>query len=95
MGIDRTGPIGPLHPASGTPAPRSRATDRAAAPPASSAPAPREDRIDLSDEARALQGTTPTDREARVDELRAQVRFGSYRVDADEVAQRMVERGDA
>jgi anti-sigma28 factor (negative regulator of flagellin synthesis) len=30
-----------------------------------------------------------------VDELRAQVRFGSYRVDADEVAQRMVERGDA
>ncbi len=95
MGIDRTGPVGPLHPASGTPAPRSRATDRAAAPPAPSAPAPREDRIDLSDEARALQGTTPTDRQTRVDELRAQVRFGSYRVDADEVAQRMVERGDA
>jgi len=58
-------------------------------------PTPREDRIDLSEEARSLQGTSPTDREARVDQLRAQVRFGSYRVDADEVAQRMVERGDA
>lgn len=93
MGIDRTGPVGPIHPASGAPAPRSRAADRAAQPTTSSVP--REDRIDLSDAARSLQGATPTDREARVDQLRAQVRFGSYQVNADDVAQRMVERGDA
>lgn len=52
-------------------------------------PAPAVDRIELS--AAARTGDDPAARAAQVARLRAQVDAGTYRVDAQRIAQRMVE----
>ena len=64
-----------------------------AAPADVDTPAERRDRIDLSDAARhAGSASTDAARDARLDDLRAQVDAGTYRVDADGVARRIVAR---
>lgn len=92
MSIDPSGPapLRPVHPASRRP----QAAQQPAASP--SARAEQHDRIDLSDQARGLaRAETPEAREARVQALRSAVTDGTYRVDAQDLARRIADRGDA
>jgi negative regulator of flagellin synthesis FlgM len=91
VGIDRIGPVGPT-PFKG--APRARTSDGGAPPERAALDTPR-DRIDLSREARDLAAAaTPEERQAVVERLRDQVQDGTYHVDANGVAERMVNLGD-
>ena len=54
----------------------------------------RRDRIELSDAARAIGQQSNAAREARMQALRAQLDAGTYRMDADGVARRIVARQD-
>lgn len=91
MNIDPTGPA-PLRPVHATP-PRPRSGEQ---PPAPAARGGQHDRIDLSAQARQLAAMeSPDERAARVEALRAAVQDGTYQVDADELASRIAERGDA
>ena len=71
--------------------------DPIAAQPAAGQPEPaeRRDRIELSDAARQI-GQQPVDgtREALLRQVRAQLDAGTYRIDADGVARRIVARED-
>ncbi|MDO9444681.1 MAG: flagellar biosynthesis anti-sigma factor FlgM [Dehalococcoidia bacterium] len=91
MNIDPTGPA-PLRPVQAT-SPRPRAGEQ---PPAATTRGGQHDRIDLSAQARQLAAIeSPDERAARVEALRAAVQDGTYQVDADELANRIAERGDA
>jgi len=91
VGIDRIGPVGPT-PFTG--ASRARTSETGASPARVDIDTPR-DRIDLSPEARDLAAaTTPEERQAVIDRLRDQVQDGTYRMDANGVAERMVDLGD-
>jgi flagellar biosynthesis anti-sigma factor FlgM len=90
VNIDPTGPA-PLRPVQ-APQPRPRTGEQAPA----SARGEQHDRIDLSAQARQLAAIeSPDERAARVEALRAAVQDGTYQVDADELAGRIAERGDA
>ncbi|GMU41535.1 MAG: hypothetical protein AMXMBFR23_24010 [Chloroflexota bacterium] len=91
MSIDPSGPapLRPVHLAS---------RRQQQAEPSAAAPAGRpeqHDRIDLSVQARGLaQAESPEVREARVRALREAVADGTYRVDPQDLAQRIADRGD-
>lgn len=92
MSVDPSGPapLRPVHPISRRPQ---------QAEPSATAPAGRpeqHDRIDLSAQARGLaQAESPEAREARVHALRESVADGTYRVDPQDLAQRIADRGEA
>ena len=90
MGIDRTGPVGPIH-FSGSPAEHARNAYRRQQ---TEAPAPREDSIDLSPAAQELAQADAAERDALVRRIRSEVQSGTYHVDPDAVARQMVDRGD-
>ena len=52
------------------------------------------DRIELSDDARQITELDSAERQAKVRELREQVDAGTYRVDTDGVARRMMDQGE-
>lgn len=87
MEIDRTAAVPPS---------RLIPPDSGAVPPAAG-PADaieRRDRIELSNAAREVGQQPAGDREAKLLALRAQIEAGTYRVDADGVARRIVARDD-
>ncbi|PKN82173.1 MAG: flagellar biosynthesis anti-sigma factor FlgM [Chloroflexi bacterium HGW-Chloroflexi-9] len=91
MNIDPTGPA-PLRPVQATPS-RPWTGEQPAAPVTRGG---QHDRIDLSTQARQLAAIeSPDERAARVEALRAAVQDGTYQVDADELASRIAEQGDA
>lgn len=90
MGIDRTGPIGPYRFTGPNSADRGRSQRRRDA---GGAPTPG-DSINLSSAARELASAPPEEREELVRRIRAQVQAGSYQVDPDAIARRMVNSGD-
>ncbi len=93
MGIDRTGPVGPLRPIhDATGRDSNRTQQPLPTPPVRS---PREDSIELSDQARVLSEASDEDRDVLVERLRRQVSLGTYEVDADRVAREMVDHGEA
>ena len=92
MGIDRTdrtGPIGQYRFTGSNAAGRGRAQPREQV--GDEAPA---DSINLSSAARELASAPPEAREDLVRRIRAQVQAGSYHVDPDAIARRMVNRGE-
>jgi flagellar biosynthesis anti-sigma factor FlgM len=89
VGIERTGPAGPFR-FVGSQAERAYSSS-----PRPQEPPTREDSINLSSAARDLANADPADREALVERIRSQVQAGTYRVDAEAVAQEIVRRGDA
>lgn len=89
MEIDRTSaarprPLNPVTPSAPGTAPAASDRDAEA----------RLDRIELSAAAREIQDEPEAAREATLAALRAQIDAGTYRMDADGVARRIVERED-
>ena len=98
MEIDRTSAARPqrLHPVppSSPSSPTSPVTGERAAAEARSAPIDPIDRIELSAAAREIGAEPDAAREATLAALRAQIEAGTYRIDADGVARRIVARED-
>lgn len=97
MGIDRTdriGPAGQYRFTGPSSAGRGRAQPREQALGPASGDEAATDRISLSSAARELASAPPEDREDLIRRIRDQVRSGSYQVDPDSIARRMVNRGE-
>ncbi|MGE3855628.1 MAG: flagellar biosynthesis anti-sigma factor FlgM [Dehalococcoidia bacterium] len=91
MEIDRTSAARPRHL---TPVPPSVPSGTSPVASEREAAQARLDRIELSSDAREVQSEPEAAREAKLAALRAQIDAGTYRMDANGVARRIVARDD-